>query len=74
MMFRVVSFTENKFVEILTMRMLLSSRNCHYHLISPKTHRLLIQNYFNVIDVATAVVIVSLSEGHLAKTNLTFLK
>ena len=31
------------------------------------------KNYFNVLDVAKAVVM-PLSEGHLAKTELTFLK
>ena len=31
------------------------------------------KNYFNVLDVAI-VVIMTLSEGHLAKTELTFLK
>ena len=57
--------------------------NTCYHLenflISPLAHKNCFKapfahdNYFNVLDVAVAVVM-PLSEGHLAKTELTFLK
>ena len=47
--------------------------NTCYHfeifLISPFAHK----NYFNVVDVAIAVVM-PLSEGHQAKTESTFMK